>query len=357
MTHRFGSLAGSSLAAFVAFALAPLAHAEISVLVGGRQATSNPNDLNNMLAGDQATLALAGDVQFEYEGKGPGVTGVLAYLDRHMFCANVQSAVGNLGFEPRYQASGAAADVWKFPDFKVGAFEYLPTGTGFAMRADQVQTPASPLTRCLTALPGDTAAAWNADRGLFGSGFGDYPGDTFDAGPGIRPPQDWPSGSHQNFKVVAKQFPGHASGREVSLVRVEVQKAVGAASLRSVDVMLVDAYNNSVLSGTVEWCLLDPLSGTDYDDNWVPPAGLCAAVPLFPNTGVQTSQFVRQGLGFTNGFHAPAHVLVSRSVRGTSSAGQPRQAFAALRLDLAVSFGVTEEMQDWYLDDSVWYTY
>ena len=357
MTHRSGFAAGRTLVALAALSLASVAHAGITVFVGGLEATANPNDLNNMLAGDQATVALDGEVQFAYERKGSAGTGAVAYFDRHVFCADVQSIAGVMSFEPRYQIPEPGADVWKFPNFQVQGFEYAHTGGGFAARVNQIQTPASPLTRCLTAQPGESYAAWDVDRGLFGEGFGDYPGQTFDAGAGILPPQDWPSTLHQNFRVVAKQFPGHASGRDVSIVRVEVQKHPAASALRTVSVVLVDGFNGSALNGDVRWCLLHPYAGFDYDNDWVPPTDLCRSAPLFPGTLPQDGDFLLQGLGFSEAFHPAAHILVSRGIAGTPAAGQPKQGFAALRLDLAVSFGVTEDKQDWYLKDSVWYNY
>src|SRR5690606_22417666 len=112
-------------------------------------------------------------------------------------------------------------------------------GSGFMLRVNQ--SPLVTQTRCLTALPGENAQAWNVDRGLFGGDFGDYPGQDFAAGAGIAPPQDPPTGPHQNFKVVAEQFPGLVPGREVVVVRVEV--ALDPTAPASVDVALVDAFN------------------------------------------------------------------------------------------------------------------
>ncbi len=358
MTHCSLSSAGRALTVLAVLSLTSIAHAGITALVGGREATANLNDLNNILAGDQATLSLDGQVQFEYARKNSTATGALAYFDRHVFCANVQPVAGSMSLEPRYQLPSGGGDVWQFPDFMVGTLEYFYAGANFTMRVNQ--TTSGSFTRCLTAQPGESAAAWDADRGLFGDGFGDYPGTGFDAGPGVRPPQDWPSVSHQNFKVVAKQFPDHASGREVSLVRVEVQQRADAGVLRSVDLVLVDAFNGSALTGDVNWCLLNPYAGVDYDGSWQPPADLCTSAPLFPGTTQRDGYFVSQGMGFTQVFHPAIHVLVSRAIRSNPepTAGQPKQAFAVLRLNRVGDFpGVTEDMQDWYLNDSVWYTY
>lgn len=355
MTLRSG-FAGRSFAAIVALSLAPLAQAEVSLLVGGLTPTSAPNPLN-VLTGDQATLALDGEVSFAY-AQAPGAkSSAVAFLDRHLFCVNVQSSSSSLSFEPRFQLPAAlGTDVWKFPDFSVATLDYVLAGAAFGLRVDEVQLSLeslTPRTRCLTAQPGESGAAWDADRGLFSSGFGDYPGDIFDFGLGIRPPQNWPSVSHQNFKVVARQFPGHASGREVALVRVEVQMATGASTLRPVDVSLLDAFNGEALANTTTWCLL---SDIDYD-TWQPTTDLCRGAPVRPGTSPQSGGFVRQDLSFANG-DPPAYVLVSRArTAGTPTAGQPIQAFAVLRKDTTFNPGVTEYMQDWYLDDSVWYSY
>lgn len=347
MTQRSG-FAGCALATLVALPLASLVHAEIPALVGG-----------NETSGDQATLILDGAVEFEYQPKASQATGALAYFDRHVFCADIQTAGGSMRFEPRYQLPETVGnDIWKFPDFNVDTLEYVYAGTGFALRVNQ--TASSSRTRCLTAQPGGSLDPWDADRGLFGEGFGDYIGANY-AGVGVAPPQDPPSAPHQNFKVVAQQFPGLVAGREVAVVRVEVQ--MDATTPSAVDVVLVDAFNANALSppssganptsDKVSWCLLRH----DWVDGTTPPAALCSdASILFPGVSAQTGEFVRQGMGFYPTFPGPFHVLVSREAHGVAAAGTPKQAFAVLHAGGGLS-GAGEDLQDWYTSDSVWYTY
>ena len=161
--------------------------------------------------------------------------------------------------------------------------------------------------------------------------------------------------------MTAQQFPGLVAGREVVVVRIE--NTFDVANPAQVSYTLVEGYNASALSpaptganpdaNMARWCLLRP----DWVNGTTPPAALCGdPTILFPGVSQNTTSFVRQGFGFPVTFAGPYYVLVSRAIIGSPTSGSPKQAFAAIRTDGGMP-GVAAEMQDWYPEDSVWYTY
>ncbi len=319
------------------------AMAELPVMIGGTTA-----------AGNQVTVALADDVPtpLTYDNlaiKGPEA---VAYLNWHVFCAQTGTTSGALRLSPRYQLPAPAVDVWKFASTPIEDLSYDFSGGGLVLHINN--DAAIPRMRCLSALPGDggSASPGYVNRGLFAEGFGDYIG-------GVTPTPPAPTGPHQNVKVSAEQFPGLVAGREVVVVRVENE--FDPTSPAQVSWTLVEGFNTAALSppsagpdsDKVKWCLLRP----DWVTGTTPPTALCADPGIqFPGLSEQTTEFVRMGLGFHVTFPGPFHVLVSRAVNGAPAAGTPKQAFAAVRTGGGLS-GVAEEMQDWYPNDSVWYTY
>jgi len=316
-------------------AFAPLVHADVSVVVGG-----------DAVAGDQATLSLDATVPnaLSYDFSPPG-TVAKAYFTAHLFCAETPRTPTQTRLDPRYQLpAGRGDDVWKFPDVYVQNLDYVPGG----IRIGHAATGGARQYRCLTALPGGSLEPWHVYAGLFDSGFGDYIGASYSA-LNTPPPQDPPAGPHQNIKVVAQQFTGFA-GLEVSIARVEMQ--FDLIQPASADWLVVDGFNSAALADSVTWCLLRP----DWVDGSAPPSNLCDdASILFPGVPKSTGSFVRQGLGIFPGFPA-LYVLAYRTVIGAPTAGTAKQAFAALRIGGGMP-GVAEERQDWYPNDSVWYTY
>jgi hypothetical protein len=328
------------------------AMAEISALVGG-----------DVVSGDQATIALDTNVPqaFSYARPSAGNNVATAYFNWHLFCTPISAAGSSVTLNPRYQLEpSVGSDVWKFPSIPVRNLVYKGTGLqnegALGLTIDSASTAGLPGSRCLSALPGSSFEPWTANLGLFSHNFGDYVGATGASAP---PPQDPPSGPHQNIKVTAQAFPGFP-GKLVSVVKVEMQ--LDATNPSQTGVVLVDAYNSAALSpatGTnsekATWCLLRP----DWIEGTVPPANLCDDASIhFPGTGKDMGAFVSRAMGFQANPPGPWYVLVSRELNGAgvATAGTPVQGFAALRISGGL-VGVPEESQDWYTDDSVWYQY
>lgn len=318
------------------------AHADVPAIVGG-----------SIAAGDQATIALDVDVpQALSYTRSAGVSTVNAYFNWHLFCAETPGAASSVLLQPLFQLPTPATDIWKFPNVFVNDLEY--SGSGFQGAGNPVirigQSAPAPRYRCLSAIPGSSLEPWTVNRGLFADGYGDYVGAN-NSTIGTLPPQTAPSGPHQNVKVTAQQFPGLVAGREVSVVRVEVQ--LDAAGPAQVDFTVVDGYNAAALNADAKWCLLTPA----WVDGTTPPTDLCNnASILFPGVPAQAGSVVRTAMGFYPTFAGPFYVLVSRGIVGVASAGTAKQGFAALRTGGGLS-GVAEELQDWYPNDSVWYNY
>ncbi len=328
----------AALAVAAGLLVAGTAHAEVYALVGGDAAT-----------GDQATLLLDGSVPnaLSYDRPVGGGTVALAYFSSHLFCIDTLGTASQTTLAPRNQVPVTVGeDVWKFPPVNIRDLEYVPGGIRIGHAAQVAQRQ----YRCLTASPGaNNQESWNASIGLLTTGFGDYIGAN-NAGVGVEPQQQPPSGPHQNLKVTAQSFTGFA-GREVAVVRLEAQ--LDATTPSRVDAMLVEGYNAKALGSSATWCLLRP----DWVDGTAPPATLCDDTSIvYPGLSKQTGEFARVGVGFYPSFAGPFHVLVYRQATGTPSAGVAKQGFAILRLQEGLA-GVPEEMQDWYPHDSVWYSY
>lgn len=319
-----------------------LALADVPAIVGG-----------SIAAGDQATIALDVDVpQALSYTRAAGVSTVNAYFNWHLFCAETPGASSSVVLQPLFQLPTPATDIWKFPNVFVNDLEF--SGSGFQSAGSPVirigQSAPSPRYRCLYALPGSSLEPWTVNRGLFADGYGDYVGANNSA-IGTPPPQTAPIDPHQNVKVTAQQFPGLVAGREVAVVRVEVQLDVAGPA--QVDFTLVDGYNAAALNADAKWCLLTP----GWVDGTTPPTDLCNnASILFPGVPAGAGSVVRVGMGFYPTFPGPFYVLVSRGTIGSVSAGTAKQGFAALRTGGGLS-GSVEELQDWYPNDSVWYNY
>ncbi len=315
---------------------------QVPALVGG-----------GTIAGNQATVALdpsvPGALSIE---RVAGVTTATAYFNWHVFCSDIAGTPGanTIRVRPRYQLPSPALDVWRFPNVEVTTLTHGSSTESGAPIVRIGAEAASPRQRCLSALPGSSLEPWSVNRGLFQEGFGDYIGANNGA-LGTPPAQTPPSGPHQNVKVTAQQFPGLVAGKEVAVVRVETQ--FDSTTPTAVSWGIYDAYNASALGSEATWCLLTPT----WTDGTTPPANLCAnSAILFPGTSQNVTPIVSQGLGFFPTFPGPFYILVSRDTVGSASAGSAKQGFAALRIDGGLS-GVADELQDWYPNDSVWYTY
>jgi hypothetical protein len=324
------------LVAGAASAFAGSTPASVSALVGGDTAS-----------GDQATLALDAEVPnaFSYVRPPTGAATATAYLNAHVFCAETPRSATQVSVLPRYQLPAPIGnDVWRFPDIYAHSLVYQGTGAQNAgapgLLIGQATSVVSKQFRCLSAQPISSLDLPNVSHGLFDTGFG---GDT------LLPTE--PAGPHQNVTVGAQVFPGFA-GLAVSVVKVDTQ--FDPSSPASVIWTLVDGFNTSALdsAGNASWCGL-PLA---WVEGTTPPPQLCDDSVL-TTAGVvkETGPFVRHLVSATFP-SVPHYVLVYRSVVGTATSGTPSQGFAALRTGGGM-VGVSEESQDWFTNDSVWYNY
>ncbi|MBL0162906.1 MAG: hypothetical protein IPP82_04415 [Xanthomonadales bacterium] len=330
--HSVGSLRAALSIALLAGAGSAFAVDNVATLVGG-----------DLISGDQATVALDGAVAnaFSYSNSGSGGVATV-YLNAHVFCAEAPRVPSQIAVQPRYQLPAAVGnDVWKFPDVYAHSLSYQGGGAQNAgaptLLIGQADKALSKQFRCLSAQPGDSLDRPNVSHGLFDSGFG-----------GTVTPTP-PSGPSQNVTVNAQTFGGFA-GQAVSVVKIDTQFDPTAPT--GVVWTLVDGFNTSALSALAgaTWCGL----GTLWVEGTSPPPQLCDDAIL---AGVikESGQFVRHQFSALPGFTA-YYVLVYRPVVGSATAGTPRQGFAALRTGGGM-VGVAEESQDWFTDDSVWYTY
>ena len=320
--------------------LVSAAHADVGAAIGGSSA-----------AGDQASLQLDASIAGAFTYKAEGSTGFAAdaHFDRHLFCIDVASPTSSqTRLYPHYQlpVSSGGDDVWNFPDVRVGSLTYA--GAHLRISEGNAQL------RCLTAMPSlDPYLSWNVSHGLFDSGMGDY-SSTARLDP--NPPGPPPAVPHQNIKLAVKKL--NVEGMYV--VRVELQpgdQAIAGGVWR-----LIDGYNTATLltggAGAhgglmasavdeADWCELD--SQLDFDN--LSPATLPPCISV-----VETDRFVSEDI-LLNDTHDHAHFLVKRHVSTTPVTGA-RQGFAVLRVSGGLSGpNVTDEAQDWYPNDSVWYGY
>jgi hypothetical protein len=307
----------------------------VSALVGG-----------DTVSGDQATVALDSDVPnaFSYARPLSGPATATAYLNAHVFCAETPRSATQVSVLPRYQLPASVGnDVWRFPDIYAHSLVYQGGGAQNAaapgLLIGQAPNLVSKQFRCLSVQPISSFDLPNVSHGLFDTGFGDSS------------PSTEPAGPHQNVIVGAQVFPGFA-GLSVSVVKVETQ--FDASSPASVVWTLVDGFNTSALSASVDanWCGLP--------DAWIegtsPPPQLCDdSVLVLAGVVKQTGPFVRHQFSASVG-STPHYVLVYRSVVGAATSGTPYQGFAALRTGGGL-LSVAEESQDWFTNDSVFYNY
>ncbi|MFA7320334.1 MAG: hypothetical protein WC000_02595 [Dokdonella sp.] len=332
---RHASSLGAALSIALLAAAGPaFAIDNVSTLVGG-----------DVVSGDQATIALDGAVANAFSFSNPGSGGVATvYLNAHVFCAETPRQASQIAVQPRYQLPASLGnDVWKFPDVYAHSLNYQGSGTQATgapvLLIGQADKALSKQFRCLSAQPGDSIDRPNVSHGLFDSGFG---------GSVLPTP---PTGPSQNVSVSAQTFAGFA-GQAVSVVKIETQ--FDPTTPVGVVWTLVDGFNTSALSalGGATWCGL----GTSWVEGTTPPPLLCDD-PLLTLSGIvkASGQFVRHQFAALPGAGA-YYVLVYRGKVGTATAGTPIQGFAALRTGGGM-VGVSEEAQDWFADDSVWYNY
>lgn len=327
---HFGILAAASTALL---AVAPLADAaKRSITVGGDNGSGN-----------QATALLDSAISdaFRYERPGVGAASATAYMNAHLFCAETPRSANQVSFQPRYQLPALVGDdVWKFPDVYVSILTYA--GNGFsgagepALEVAVAHGAASTKMRCLTASSGSSLDMASVSHGLFDS--------TFGSGATAAPPAT----AHQNIKVSGQSFSGFGA-LAVHVVKLETE--FDGTTPTAVSWTLVDGYNTKALSAIADasWCVLPAA----WVEGTTPPAQLCDD----PGLGVakQTGQFVRTELAFAVN-DTPKFVLVYRPVVGTPTVGTAIQGFAALRTGGGL-LSASDEAQDWYHDDSIWYAY
>lgn len=329
-----GSLGAALSIALLAGAGSAFAADNVSTLIGG-----------DAVSGDQATVALDSAVTnaFTYSNFGSGGVAT-AYLNAHVFCAESARTPSQIAVQPRYQLPATIGnDVWKFPDVYAKSLTYQGTGVSnagaLALLIGQADKSAAKQFRCLSAYPGDSLALPNVSHGLFDSGFG-----------GNLTP-DLPSGPSQNVTVTAQVF-GAFTTKSVSVVKIQTQ--FDPTNSAGVVWTLVDGFNTSALSaiGEATWCGL----GTSWVEGTTPPPQLCDD-PLLTLSGIVkvTGQFVRHQFAAMPGSTA-YYVLAYRDKAGSATAGTPIQGYAAIRTGGGM-VGVSEEVQDWFADDSVWYNY
>ncbi|MGB0135381.1 hypothetical protein [Dokdonella sp.] len=334
-TYLAGSLRAALSLALVAASGAVMAQGT-SALIGG-----------DLVSGDQATVKLDATVpsSFQFVKPASGASTATAYFNSHVFCADAPLQPSQVSLLPRYQLPASVGnDVWRFPDVYLQSFVY--EGSGFhkngspTLYMGQATSLATSQFRCLNSTPGSSTEFPNVSQGLFDSTFGGNSAGTP------------PDGPHQNIVVSGESFAGF-SGKAVTVVSVEMQ--FDPTTPAGAGWTLVDGFNTSALSAITDanWCLLR----SDWVGGSVPPAGLCDDNSiLFPGFFKETGPFVYQPLVFPSGSPGPFYVLVYRDVAGSPTAGTPAQGFAAVRTSGGMA-GVSEESQDWYSDDSVWYVY
>ncbi len=329
-----GSLGAALSIALLAATGSAFAIDNVSTLVGG-----------DVISGDQATVALDGAVANAFSFSSSGSGGVATvYLNAHVFCAETPRTPSQIAVQPRNQLPASVGnDVWKFPDVYAQSLSYQGSGTQAAgapvLQIGQADKVNSKQFRCLSAYPGDSLDRPNVSHGLFDSGFG-----------GNLTP-DLPSGPSQNVTVTAQVF-GEFATKSVSVVKIQTQ--FDPTNPAGVVWTLVDGFNISALSaiGDATWCGL----GTSWVEGTIPPPQLCDD-PLLTLSGIvkASGQFVRHQFAAMPGAGA-YYVLAYRDKAGSATAGTPIQGFAALRTGGGM-VGVSEEAQDWFADDSVWYNY
>ncbi len=330
-----GSLRAALSVALLAGAGSALAADNVAALIGG-----------DNTSGDQATVALDSTVPnaFSYQRPAVGASTVTAYLNAHVFCAQAPRAESQVTLLPRYQQPvSQGSDVWRFPDVFVQSLVYRGKGVGNAgapaLIIGEAIDAANKQFRCLTSMPTDSILMPNVSHGLFDSGFGSNVTPTV------------PSGPQQNVTVTGQTFAGF-SGQSVSVIKIATQFDFSAPAPTTWT--LVDAINTGALSGSANanWCGLPAV----WVEGTPPPVQLCDD-PALAVAGVvkETGLFVRHQYNAAVG-SSPHYVLVYRPVVGTATSGTPKQGFAALLTGGGMS-GESEESQDWFTDDSVWYNY